>query len=228
MNDIAVDVAAVRGSFRLDAKTEFSRSGASVVLGPSGAGKTTPPRAISVVEPDAGGRVRIGSQPWPTANPAIPPTPRSRRRLCVPGWRACFGISLCAAIWILPSAGRERREPGSTEAKSWLCSPIEKLLDQAAATFSGGEDPEGRHRARPKSRPQLLMMDEPLSALDIARRAEALAYLERVPEEFGIPIIYVTHAIRRGPRARQGGSPSWPMERSSPVGRRRRGGAARS
>ena len=64
MSDIAVDVGAVRGSFRLDVKTEFSRSGATVVLGPSGAGKTTLLRAIAGLERDARGQVRIGSQYW--------------------------------------------------------------------------------------------------------------------------------------------------------------------
>ncbi|MFU8817909.1 MAG: TOBE domain-containing protein, partial [Pseudomonadales bacterium] len=45
------------------------------------------------------------------------------------------------------------------------------------------------------TRPRLLLMDEPLAALDVRRKAEILPYIERLPEAFGIPVIYVTHAI---------------------------------
>ena len=200
MSDIAVDVGAVRGSFRLDVKTEFSRSGATVVLGPSGAGKTTLLRAIAGLERDARGRVRIGSQYWLD----------SERGIFLPPHRRAVGyvfqdgrlFSHLTVRGNLDFAERRARETGPRFDRSQILAvlAIEKLLDQPAATLSGGEIQRVAIARALLSRPQLLLMDEPLSALDIARRAEALAYIERVPEEFGIPIIYVTHAIEEAAR----------------------------
>ncbi len=200
MSAIAVDVAAVRGSFRLDVKTEFSRSGATVVLGPSGAGKTTLLRAIAGLEPCAQGRVRIGSDYWLD----------SERGIFLPPHRRALGyvfqdgrlFSHLTVRGNLDFAERRARGKGPQFERSQILAVlgIEKLLDQPAATLSGGEIQRVAIARALLSRPQLLLMDEPLSALDIARRAEALAYIEQLPEEFGIPIIYVTHAIEEAAR----------------------------
>ncbi|MGH6874957.1 MAG: molybdenum ABC transporter ATP-binding protein [Aestuariivirgaceae bacterium] len=200
MNDIAVDVAAVRGSFTLDVETVFNRSGVTVVLGPSGAGKTTLLRAIAGLEQDARGQVRIGSHYWLD----------SRRGVFLPPHKRAVGYvfqegRLFPHLTVegnLNYAERRAREEGPRFERRQILDvlAIEKLLDRPSATLSGGEIQRVAVARALLSRPQLLLMDEPLSALDIARRAEALAYIERVPEEFGIPIIYVTHAIEEAAR----------------------------
>jgi molybdate transport system ATP-binding protein len=200
MTGIAVDVAAVRGSFTLDVKTEFSRSGASVVLGPSGAGKTTLLRAIAGLERDIRGRVRIGGDCWLD----------SERGIFLPPHRRAVGyvfqdgrlFSHLTVRGNLDFAERRAREKGPKFERSQILAilAIEKLLDQPTTTLSGGEIQRVAIARALLTRPQLLLMDEPLSALDIARRAEALAYIERIPAEFGIPIIYVTHAIEEAAR----------------------------
>jgi len=200
MSDIAVDVAAVRGSFTLDAKAEFSRSGASVVLGPSGAGKTTLLRAIAGLEPDARGRVRIGSDYLLDSERGIflPPHKRAVGYVFQDGRLS----SHLAVRGNLDFAERRAREDGPRFERSQILAvlAIERLLDQPSTTLSGGEVQRVAIARALLTRPQLLLMDEPLSALDIARRAEALAYIERIPKEFGIPIIYVTHAIEEAAR----------------------------
>lgn len=69
------------------------------------------------------------------------------------------------------------------------------LLARKPASLSGGERQRGSAGARAGQRPELLLLDEPLSALDAPRRAEILPYLEAVRREAGIPVLYVTHAI---------------------------------
>lgn len=200
MSDIAVEVAAVRGSFTLDAKAVFSRSGATVVLGPSGAGKTMLLRAIAGLERDARGQVRIGSRYWLN----------SARGIFLPPHRRAVGYvfqdgRLFAHLTVrgnLDYAERRAREEGPRFERSQILTllAIDKLLDRPSTMLSGGEIQRVAIARALLTRPQLLLMDEPLSALDIARRAEALAYIERVPGEFGIPIIYVTHAIEEAAR----------------------------
>jgi molybdate transport system ATP-binding protein len=72
---------------------------------------------------------------------------------------------------------------------------IEKLVDRPSTHLSGGEVQRVAIARALLTNPLLLLMDEPLSALDLPRRSEALSYIERIPRLFGIPIIYVTHAI---------------------------------
>jgi molybdate transport system ATP-binding protein len=69
------------------------------------------------------------------------------------------------------------------------------LLDRATGALSGGERQRVAIGRTLLSRPQLLLMDEPLAALDLRRKAAILPYIERLPEMFGVPILYVTHAI---------------------------------
>ncbi|SES33827.1 molybdate transport system ATP-binding protein [Tranquillimonas rosea] len=69
------------------------------------------------------------------------------------------------------------------------------LLSRRPATLSGGERQRVSIGRAILSRPRLLLMDEPLAALDEARRAEILPYLERVRDEAGIPILYVSHSV---------------------------------
>jgi len=69
------------------------------------------------------------------------------------------------------------------------------LLDRQTASLSGGEKQRVAIGRSLLARPRLLLMDEPLAALDLARRAELLPYLESLPRTFDIPILYVTHAL---------------------------------
>jgi molybdate transport system ATP-binding protein len=89
---------------------------------------------------------------------------------------------------------RARREAiGIDEAIGAL--DLRALLHRRPASLSGGE----RQRvaiARALLRgPALVMMDEPLSSLDVGRKAEIIPYIERLPESFGLPVLYVTHNV---------------------------------
>jgi len=72
---------------------------------------------------------------------------------------------------------------------------IEPLLDRRPHTLSGGERQRVAIGRALLARPQALLMDEPLASLDPPRRHELLGYLARLPHEFGLPVLYVTHQV---------------------------------
>jgi molybdate transport system ATP-binding protein len=73
---------------------------------------------------------------------------------------------------------------------------IGHLLDRMPARLSGGEKQRVAIGRALLMRPSILLMDEPLASLDIGRREELLAHIDRLPEQFGIPVFYVTHSMQ--------------------------------
>jgi molybdate transport system ATP-binding protein len=198
--EITFEIQVIRGSFRLDASGIFSLSGILVILGPSGSGKTTLLRALTGLEAQATGRIRVGQEDWLD----------SARQIFLPPHRRAIGYVFqdgrlfphLSVKGNLDYAERraKRRSPGFDRSQILQVLDIEPLLNQASATLSGGEMQRVAIARAVLTHPKLLVMDEPLSALDLRRRSEALSYIERIPEYFGIPIIYVTHAIEEAAR----------------------------
>ena len=194
-NAIAIDVQARRGGFKLDASATFSVSGITVILGPSGAGKTTLLRVLAGLEKGAIGSIRIGPLYWLDSahNVFLAPHRRAMGFVFQDG-RLFPHLTVRGNLDY--AERRVRQRPRHLDRDQILrVFHIDKLVEQPSTTLSGGEIQRVAIARALLTNPLLLLMDEPLSALDLPRRAEALSYIERIPRLFGIPIIYVTHAI---------------------------------
>jgi len=180
--------------FALDLDLQLPGRGVTALYGHSGSGKTTCLRCIAGLEKAPEAFIRINDQVWQD----------SARKLFVPPHKRALGYvfqeaSLFAHLSVranlefgLRRIPRAQRRVDMAHATQLL--GIGHLLDRHPQHLSGGERQRiGIARALLTS-PQLLLMDEPLAALDSQRKNEILPYLERLHDELEIPVLYVSHA----------------------------------
>ena len=182
-----------RGAFTLDVSLQLPSQGVSAVFGPSGCGKTTLLRCLAGLERAPQGRVVVDGQAWQDGDMFVPPHRRAVgvvfqeaslfehldvRRNVEFGWKR------------LPPA---ERRVSIDDAIAW--TGIEPLLGRSTVGLSGGERQRVAIARALAVSPRLLLMDEPLAALDAARKAEILPAIERLHTLSGIAIVYVSHAI---------------------------------
>ena len=183
-----------RRDFTLDVALELPARGVSALFGPSGCGKTTLLRALAGLE-RAAGRVALGSQVWQDdASGCFVPT--HRRELGYVIQEAALFPHLDVRRNL--DYGRRRIAPGQRRVE--LDQAVELLgigglMARRPDTLSGGERQRVAIARALATSPCLLLMDEPLAALDARRKAELLPYLDRLHETLAIPIVYVSHAI---------------------------------
>jgi molybdate transport system ATP-binding protein len=178
-------------AFELSVDLTLPSSGTTVIFGPSGGGKTTILRAIAGLEPDVEGHIRINQQTWQSPNVFVPAHQR----------RVGFVFQHSA---LLPHLSVEQnlrygwQRVGGTAAEFVQCVEqldLAPLLQRAIGQLSGGERQRVALGRALLTRPDVLLLDEPLAALDAARRSEILGYLERLKQTTTIPLLYVTHAV---------------------------------
>ena len=180
--------------FALDVDLALPGSGVTALFGPSGSGKTSCLRCVAGLERGARGRLVVAGETWQD----------SEHGLFLPPHRRALGYvfqdaNLFEHLDVRRNLlfGWKRVAPG--ERRLALEQVVELLgiaglLTRMPARLSGGERQRvGIARALLTS-PRLLLMDEPLAALDAERKAEILPYLERLTRELALPILYVSHA----------------------------------
>jgi molybdate transport system ATP-binding protein len=183
-----------RGGFTLDVALALPARGVTALFGPSGCGKTTLLRALAGLE-RAAGRVALGGELWQD----------DARGVFVPTHQRAIGYVIQEAA-LFPhldvrrnlAYGLKRIAPAVRripldQVVSLL--GIGHLLGRRPGTLSGGERQRVAIARALATSPRLLLMDEPLAALDARRKAEVLPYLDALHEQLGIPIVYVSHAI---------------------------------
>jgi molybdate transport system ATP-binding protein len=186
--------------FDLAADLVLPSRGVTVLFGPSGCGKTSALRVIAGLEAGARGRVALDGEVWQddAARVFIPPHQRPIGMVFQEP-RLFPHLSVQANIEYglrrLPAAERRIR-PNDVAA----LLGIEPLMARRPASLSGGEAQRVAMARALCTSPKLLLMDEPLAALDEARKDEVLPYLERLKRELGMPIVYVTHSPRERAR----------------------------
>jgi molybdate transport system ATP-binding protein len=195
---LEVRVEARLGDFHLDAAFEGAAEGVTILFGPSGAGKSSVLAAVAgAVRPDAG-RIALGGAVLFDSAAGVD-TLMERRRI---GWvfqdaRLFPHLSVEANLRF----GLKRAPPGPIRFDTVVdVLGVGHLLHRRPRDLSGGERQRvGLGRAL-LSQPRLLLMDEPLAALDARRRAEILPFFETIRSSFGVPILYVTHSLAEAVR----------------------------
>lgn len=182
-----------RADFTLDVNLRLPGHGITALFGPSGCGKTTCLRAIAGLE-RAQGSVTVNGQSWQD----------DARQQWLPTHRRALGYVFQEAS-LFPHLGTRanleyglKRTPAARR-KVQLEQAVDllglaHLMDRNVHTLSGGERQRVAIARALATSPQLLLMDEPLSALDAQRKAEVLPYLERLQRSLDIPMLYVSHA----------------------------------
>ncbi len=193
-----IDVRVGFSGFDLEVEQSIPAAGVTAVFGPSGGGKTTLLRALLGFEPGARGRIALGGETWLDSERGVRTPPHRRPVGCTFQDGRLFPHLDVAGN--LHYADR-RSAPASDAAVSITCDDVvdaldlEPLLGRRPHTLSGGERQRVALGRALLSRPRLLLLDEPLSALDRRRKAEILPYLLALHPRFGIPTLYVSHAV---------------------------------
>jgi molybdate transport system ATP-binding protein len=181
-----------RPGFSLDVDLDLPGRGVTALFGHSGSGKTTLLRCIAGLERAPGGYLSLSDEVWQDAGRFVPTHQRP------------LGYVFQEASLFPHLSARGNLEYGMKRAgealdRASLDHVIEllgigPLLDRRPDQLSGGERQRVAIARALAVKPRLLLMDEPLAALDLARKQEILPYLERLHEELEIPLLYVSHA----------------------------------
>jgi len=181
--------------FKLDVDERLPARGVTALFGHSGSGKTTLLRCIAGLERATRGRLSFNGETWQDERTWVP----THRRPIGYVFQEASLFPHLTVLGNLRYGQRRSRAQDARDARFSLEHAIEllgigHLLDRRPAALSGGERQRvGMARALAVS-PRLLLMDEPLAALDLARKQEILPYLERLHDDLEIPVLYVSHA----------------------------------
>lgn len=181
-----------RPGFTLDVDLVLPSHGVTALFGPSGCGKTSLLRCLAGLNRAPQGRLVVDGEIWQDDNTFVP----VHRR---PIGYVFQDANLFAHLTVRRNLayGQSRvqandRRVGTDRAVELL--GIGHLMDRLPSHLSGGERQRVAMARALLTSPRLLLMDEPLAALDLARKQEILPYLERLSRELDMPMIYVSHA----------------------------------
>ncbi|HKQ30297.1 MAG TPA: molybdenum ABC transporter ATP-binding protein, partial [Burkholderiales bacterium] len=183
------------GDFTLDAAFNAPARGITALFGPSGCGKTTLLRCVAGLLRAPRGRIQIGTEVWQD----------SERGMFTPVHERRIGYVFQEASLFTHLSVRKNLEYGwcrvaSPERRVTFGEAVEllgvgALLERRPDVLSGGERQRVAIARALLASPGLLLLDEPLSALDADSKADILPYLERLHRELSIPTVYVSHSI---------------------------------
>ena len=181
--------------FVLQAAMEVPASGVTAIFGPSGCGKSTLLRCVAGLEHAASGFLQVSAETWQDDS----------RNVFVPTHRRLLGFvfqepSLFSHLNVRRNLqfGYDRT-PAQQRKISWERTvellDVGPLLHRMPEGLSGGEKQRVAIARAVLAAPNLLLMDEPLAALDAERKREILPFLERLQREMSIPVLYVSHHV---------------------------------
>jgi len=180
-------------AFTLDVDLELPGRGISALFGASGSGKTSCLRVIAGLS-RAAGRLSVDGEVWQD----------DARGVYLPVHRRALGMvfqdsALFAHLNVRGNVEYGLRRIPAAKRRIGLDAAVEllglePLLGRRPPTLSGGERQRVAIARALAASPRLLLLDEPLASLDLARRAELLPYLQALQGGLDIPVVYVSHA----------------------------------
>ncbi len=181
-----------KSSFELAADFSVSGRGVTAIFGPSGCGKTTLLRAVAGLEPDCSGSLSVNGRHWLSALGA---KAVEERRVGVVFQDPSLFPHLTVEENLLYGRKRLANKSESIDFNGLIGNlKIAQLLTRYPQSLSGGEKQRVALGRALLSEPAILLLDEPLSALDQASREEMMSLLEKFLQNIDIPTFYVTHS----------------------------------
>ncbi len=185
----------VQGDFLLDLKFNIPSQGVTAIFGASGSGKTTLLRCIAGLERAKPGYLKVNNHCWQDET----------RQFFLPTHKRPIGYvfqeaSLFPHLSVKKNLKYGLQRTQLTKRKVIFDDVVEllgitPLLARNPNKLSGGEKQRVAIARALLTSPKLLLMDEPMAALDDNSKAEILPYLERLHAELSIPILYITHTV---------------------------------
>lgn len=189
---LEVDIRVGFAGFSLQVAQGFALSGVTAIFGRSGSGKSTLLRVIAGLETRAQGRVALAGEVWQDGARRMPPEKRGVGYV-FQDTRLFPHLSVAGNLQFALKRARGLGGPGLDDVVAAL--DLGPLMARSPAALSGGERQRVAIGRALLTAPKILLMDEPLAALDEARKSEILPYLERLRDSGRVPVLYVSHSM---------------------------------
>ena len=187
-----VDISLSFPGFDLAVKHPFAAGGITAIFGRSGSGKSSLLRVIAGLERTASGRVAIGNTIWQAPGSFVPTEARGAAMVFQDA-RLFPHLSVAGNLAYAAQRAKRLHGPGIDQIlRDFDLGP---LMNRPPHGLSGGERQRVALARALLSAPRVLLLDEPLAALDDTRKAEILPYLERLRDSKDMPILYVSHSM---------------------------------
>src|SRR5688572_8317869 len=194
MSTLSLHVALARPAFALRVELDLALAGITALFGPSGSGKTTLLRIIAGLEHEASGTVAFDGETWQSGETRVP-THRRRVGYVFQDGRLFPHLTVAQNLEFALRRSVKGASPAIGLEETVEALDLTSLLARRTPSLSGGEQQRVAIARALLTSPRLLLMDEPLSSLDVKRKREILPYIETLPQTFGVPILYVTHNL---------------------------------